>query len=514
MTAELFCPALYYAGLRMAKQMRRRQFVGLASGAMFSFGRRPALFTALDNRSLRQEDSRFLEVGHLVSSKMAEYRIPGVALGVFKDGRSTIGSFGLTNVDDPQPVTSDTVFPIASISKTTVVTAIMRLVEKGRVDLEAPVRRYISDFQVQDESVSREVLMWHLLTHTPGWEGQLGTPDRGSETLANFTSGLRDLPQLARPGEVWSYNNAGFGVAGRVLEVVTGTSINDALSDLVFRPLGLSHAFTRTGTAMTHRFAAGHRENLGVTSVNRPFVLPANVSAGGVAMSIASLLRYARFHVGDGTAEDGEQVLSRDSLERMRVPLLRKNSTTDEIGIGWHLRRLDGVLTAAHGGTLGGHCLHVQLVPERNLAFGILTNHNVGWRLIQDVERAILELYEGLALAPGQATGGNRGGNEDMTVHAAALSDQPEVGAYVGTYQRPPIGTVTVGAEDGHLVLMGGGAGERGVPLVFWGPDLTYTAPGIVAGYPYEGMPVEFIRNADGDLGWIRINGRIAVKDT
>jgi len=195
------------------------------------------------------------------------------------------------------------------------------------------------------------------------------------------------------------------------------------------------------------------------------------------------------------------------------MPLLRKNSTTDEIGIGWHLRRLDGVLTAAHGGTLGGHCLHVQLVPERNLAFGILTNHNVGWRLIQDVERAILELYEGLALAPGQATGGNRGGNEDMTVHAVALPDQPEVGTYVGTYQRPPIGTVTVGAEDGQLVLRGGGAGERDVPLVFWGPDLTYTAPRAVAGYPYEGMPVEFIRNADGNLGWIRINGRIAAKE-
>ena len=138
----------------------------------------------------------------------------------------------------------------------------------------------------------------------------------------------------------------------------------------------------------------------------------------------------------------------------------------------------------------------------------------VGGALIQDVERAILELYEGLALAPGQATGGNRGGNEDMTVHAVALPDQPEVGAYVGTYQRPPIGTVTVGAEDGHLVLRGGGADERDIPLVFWGPDLTYTAPRAVAGYPYEGMPVEFIRNIDGNLGWIRINGRIAVKDT
>ena len=197
----------------------------------------------------------------------------------------------------------------------------------------------------------------------------------------------------------------------------------------------------------------------------------------------------------------------------MRVPRLRKNSTTDEIGIAWHLRRLDGVLTAAHGGTLGGHCLHVQLVPERDLAFGILTNHTAGWRLIQDVERAILESYEGLALAPGQATGGNRGGNEDMTVHAVALADQPAVGPYVGAYQRPPNGTVTVAADGERLVIRGGGAGGSDVPLVFWGADLTYCAPRAAAGYPYRGMPIEFIRKADGSIGWIRVNGRIAARD-
>ena len=497
----------------MAKQMRRRQFVGLASVVAFGSGRRRDLLTALVEPSVRQEDLRFQEIGRLISSRMAEYRIPGVGFGLFKNGRSALRGFGLTNVDNPQPVTPDTVFPIASISKTTVATAIMRLVEEGRVDLEAPVRRYISDFRVQDESATRDVLVWHLLTHTPGWEGQLRTPDRGSETLASFTAGLHDLPQLARPGEVWSYNNAGFGVAGRVLEAVTESTINDALSDMVFGPLGLTHAFTRTGAAMTHRFAAGHREGSDGTAVIRPFRLPANVAAGGAAMSISSLLRYARFHLGDGTAEGGGRVLRRESLEQMRVPRLRKNSTTDEIGIAWHLRRLDGVLTAAHGGTLGGHCLHVQLVPERDLAFGILTNHNAGWRLIQDVERAILELYEGLALAPGQATGGNRGGNEDMTVHAVALADQPAVGPYVGTYQRPPNGTVTVGADGGRLVIRGGGAGGSDVPLVFWGADLTYAAPRTAAGYPYRGMPIEFIRKADGSIGWIRVNGRIAAKD-
>ena len=228
-------------------------------------------------------------------------------------------------------------------------------------------------------------------------------------------------------------------------------------------------------------------------------------------MSIASLMAYARFHLGDGTS-GGERILRQSTLEQMRAPRLTKNSTTDEIGLGWHLRRLGGVQTAAHGGTLGGHCLHVQLVPERRLAFGILTNHNQGWRLISDVERAILESYEGLTLTPGQATGGNRGGNEIMATHASPLASQPAVGPYVGTYRRPPRGTVEIAADGGGLVIRGGASGNEDLPIVFWGPDLTFAVPPEGAVYPYFGMPVEFVRRDDGSVGWGRVNGRISAR--
>lgn len=493
--------------------MRRRDFVGLAGAAALG-GALPERASALAGRPMTvdaQEDLRLRATSRLIEAKMAEHRIPGVAFGLLENDDLLIRGFGLTNLDNPQPVDADTVFPIASISKTLVATAVMRLVEEGSIDLSAPVRTYLPDFETGDEAASRSVRVEHLLTHTPGWEGQLSTADRGSETLAEFTRGLYDLPQLAPPGSVWSYNNAGFGIAGRVLEVVTDKSINAALADLVFEPLGLTHAFTRTGAATTHRFAAPHGEEGGETVVLRPFELPANVSAGGAAMSIGSLMAYARFHMGDGAVR-GTQVLERATLEEMRRPRLTKNATTDQMGLGWHLRTLRGVTTAAHGGTLGGHCLHVQLVPERRLAFAILTNHRDGWRLIQAVERAILDAYEGLALEPNQATGGNRGGNEDMTLHARALAQQPDPTPYVGTYQRPPNGTAEVIARDGGLILRGAGVGSGDVPLVFWGPDLTYTVPPPEDDYPYLGMPVEFVRRPDGSVGWVRVNGRIAAK--
>ena len=137
---------------RMAKRMRRRQFVGLAVVAGFGSGRRPDLLEELAAPSVLQEDPRFQEIGRLISSRMAEHRIPGVGFGLFKNGRSALRGFGLTNLDNPQPVTPDTVFPIASIS-TTVATAIMRLVEEGRVDRRYAVTSPISGFRTHPPPV-------------------------------------------------------------------------------------------------------------------------------------------------------------------------------------------------------------------------------------------------------------------------------------------------------------------------------------------------------------------------
>jgi CubicO group peptidase (beta-lactamase class C family) len=132
-----------------------------------------------------QPDAAFEQLSALITQKMSEYSVPGVAFGIVKAGRATVRGFGVTNVDEPLPITPDTIFPVASISKTVTATAIMRLVEQGKLDLEAPVQRYLPGFRVQDERASREVAIWHLLTHTPGWEGQLNSPDRGTETFAS-----------------------------------------------------------------------------------------------------------------------------------------------------------------------------------------------------------------------------------------------------------------------------------------------------------------------------------------
>src|SRR5262249_8337459 len=127
-----------------------------------------------------------------------------------------------------------------------------------------------------------------------------------------------------------------------------------------------------------------------------------------------------------------------------------KQATDDSIGIAWHMRHVGPVRTFAHGGTLSGHILLLELVPERNFAIAILTNSNTGWRLIQDVEREALRSYLGVSCALNQAIA-HRGLVETLPSFEP-LARQPDFTPYVGTYARPT-NTVVVRAEGGKLFV-------------------------------------------------------------
>jgi CubicO group peptidase (beta-lactamase class C family) len=453
-------------------------------------------------------DARFESIATLAEAKMREYRVPGIAIGIFDNGKTTLRGLGVTNVDDPLPINEHTVFPIASISKTFAATAMMRLVEQGKVDLKAPVRKYVPDFKVQDETVSREATVWNLLTHSGGWEGQISGPDRGEDTLRNFVAAMMPANmQVAPPAAAWSYNNAGFSTAGRVIEMVTGMSINRAMRDLVFTPLGLVRAGTTAGDFIVNRFAAPHTVRAdGPAVLQRPFSPSASVTAGGIGLDITDLMAYARFHLGDGTSATGERVLSKASLELMRAPQLHKQGTDDDMGIGWHLRTVGPIRVAAHGGTLT-HILLLEIVPERNFAIGILTNANTGWRLIQDVERAALKTYHNATFAKNQAIA-HRGLVETLP-NVEPLAAQPDHAPYIGRYLRP-MNAVVVRSEAGRLLVQvhpTNGDPQAAMPALFYGPDRAVVIEG-----PDKDQSIEFVRDAGGAVNWVRLVGRVAVR--
>jgi CubicO group peptidase (beta-lactamase class C family) len=149
-----------------------------------------------------------------------EYGVPGAVLGIARGDETVEVACGVTNVDTGVAVTPDTLFQVGSITKVWTATVVMRLVEQGRLDLDEPVVSYLPELRLADPVVARAVTMRHLLTHTSGIDGDFygqGT-GRGDDCLGRYVAALADCPPTHPMGATWSYCNAGFVVAGRVIE--------------------------------------------------------------------------------------------------------------------------------------------------------------------------------------------------------------------------------------------------------------------------------------------------------
>src|SRR5438309_6648692 len=147
-------------------------------------------------------------VRETTAAAMERLQVPGVAVGVLRAGDETHEGFGVTSVEDPLPVDATTLFQIGSITKTFTATAVMRLVEQGKLDLDVPVRAYLPELRLASEEVAARVTLRHALTHVSGWPGDLFEDQGpGDDAIRLMVNQIARLPQLTGLGEVWSYNN-------------------------------------------------------------------------------------------------------------------------------------------------------------------------------------------------------------------------------------------------------------------------------------------------------------------
>jgi CubicO group peptidase (beta-lactamase class C family) len=324
--------------------------------------------------------------------------VTGAAVGAWADGREVFASHGVTSVENPLPVRPDTLFLIGSVTKTFTATAVMRLVADGKVALDAPVRRYVPELVLADERAADQITVLNLLNHTSGLDwGVIGDFGEGDDALARYVSALAGLPLIAPPGARPSYSQAGFNLAGRIVEKVTGLTYEKAVASLVFDPAGLSGSFFDRDDIMTRRFAVGHnRGEDGTVSIGRLWRRSRGDNpGGGIASSAADMLRWARFHLGSGVPD----VLPAGVLRQMREPTtaLRASSLGDAIGIGWFLRDVGGVRAAGHGGSANGQFADLLMVPERGFAVVALCNEGPdGIPFNQAVIRWALQDYLGI----------------------------------------------------------------------------------------------------------------------
>ncbi len=208
------------------------------------------------------KDPTFKKIARKIVSEMKRLQVPGVAIGIWHKGKEYAEGFGITSVEHPLPVTPDTLFQTGSISKTFTGTILMQLVEQGKVDLDLPVRKYIRDFKLRDKEVARKVTVRQLLTHMGGWVGDYFNDfGNGDDALDKMVKDIARLPQIHPLGKIWSYNNTGFNIASRIIEIVTKKPYEQAVQEMLFDPLGLNMSFFYPSDLFfTHRFVVGHQK--------------------------------------------------------------------------------------------------------------------------------------------------------------------------------------------------------------------------------------------------------------
>jgi CubicO group peptidase (beta-lactamase class C family) len=435
-----------------------------------------------------------------VEAAMGRHVVPGVALGVLQDGRAETAGFGVTNVEHPLPVDDETLFLVASNTKTFTGAAILRLVEQGKLDLDAPLRGYLPELRLADPAATAGVTLRHTLQHTAGWVGDL-VPDTGpgDDALARMVELMAENPQLTPLGSVWSYNNAAFSLAGRAIEVATGRTYEQALRELLLEPLGMTSSCFFADEAITRRVAAGHNVVAGAPRIVRPWHFSRSMNpAGGLISSLRDMLRWATFQLGDGTARDGTRLLRSETLRMAQSPLAPAFGMADAVGLAWQVSDLGGARVVAHGGYAPGQMSSTRLVPERGFAVVVLTNSDHGARLHGEVTNAALRLYLGLTPAEAQ--------------HVAPPPER--LAEYAGQYSAP-LGDVELRADEGGLILaataqrwLGPSEPTRDLPpptrLAFTGDDRV-----VALEPPLKGTKGDFLRDDRGRIVWLRWAGRI-----
>lgn len=468
---------------------------------------------------------QFRVVAERVMAAMRAAKVPGVSLGIFADGREEYATFGIASVETKQPVTPDTLFQIGSLTKTYTGTATMRLVSQGKIDLDKLVRTYVPDLQLMDPDAAAKVTVRNLLTHTGGWYGDaFFDTGSGDDALARWvTEKLPTFLQLFPVGEYFSYNNAGFSLAGRVIENVMGKPYRAAMGDLVLGPLGLMGTTYVPDEAMQRPYAVGHAEGAGGdVQVLKPLVLPRNVDpAGGIYSTAREQIHYARFHLSDGTA-NGARIMPAETLKLMQTPQKDIPGQSLKIGMNWIVQPLPGLTLIAHPGDTFGQHTEFVIVPDKGFAFVLLTNAVKGAVAAQSVLLEALGQYFGIGPAAMRAMGTTMASPSASATAIPTVALPPDkLAQYAGRYEIPTA-TLTLRSENGALTAHADTHTLPGqivpsimqddVPkdarIAFLKDDL-----GLFVGTkPEDAVAIPFIRKPDGAVGYLSAGLRLVPK--
>lgn len=304
-----------------------------------------------------------------IEAQLKRQEIPGLALAVVREGKvEKAKGYGLADVELNVPVTERSVFQWASITKQFTATAIMLLVQEGKLKLTDPISRYYA----KAPSAWSNVTVRHLLTHTSGIKGYTEVPNffatlRKDYEPDDLIALVTDLPLDFNPGEKWDYSNTGYFLLGLVIEKISGQSYADFLASHIFRPAGMETARVNHQFEIIPNRATGY-DNRSNRLWRSEFVSPSQpYSAGALVGTVLDLAKW-------DAALYTDKLLPTSVLEEMWTPVQLNSGKTSAYGFGWQTSQIHGHPYVGHGGGIHGFSSYILRLIKDKLTVIVLAN--------------------------------------------------------------------------------------------------------------------------------------------
>ena len=331
----------------------------------------------------------FAKIDAFLASERQATGIPGLAV-VIVAGDRIVHTAALGVADGSgRPVTPDTPFVLASLSKAFTATAVMQLVEAGRIELGAPVQRYVPWFRVADDAASASITVAQLLHHTSGLPTvPVTNDDQDGGALERGVRALASERLLFDPGAGYHYTNADYDVLGFVVQAVSGTAFDRYVEEHIFQPLGMSHSHVLPADAVADGASEGFYRWFGLLTM--PTRVPQPRSEGPAAMMFSSASDMGRWIIANlnGGLASEARIISAAGMDTLHAPVAESSDEFHAYAMGWDVRPYWEALVVAgeqpadylipalveHGGAAPDGHTYVGLVPERGWGFAVLMN--------------------------------------------------------------------------------------------------------------------------------------------
>jgi CubicO group peptidase (beta-lactamase class C family) len=395
--------------MNMKKSIMQTVAVGGALAlALTLFAQRPVRRNSAPDRT--SQSDTFEEIDAHIERQIDRLNVPGAALAIVDDDEIVhLRGFGQTRPGGEAPAPR-TPFFIGSLTKSFTALAVMQLVEAGKIDLDAPVQRYLPWFRVADPQVSAQITVRHLLNQTSGLptssgEIQLADFDDRPDATERQARALSTLV-LTRPvGSAFEYSNSNYNLLGLIIEPASGESYADYVQKHIFIPLDMSHAYTSQALAKQSGLAVGHQYWFTIPFAAPNMPIPHGSLPGGLLISNAEdMARYLIAHLNGGRYGD-VQILSGAGIEELHRGVAEFRTmgiSVGKYGMGWFDSVLGQTKLLWHTGVLPHFFAYMALLPEQKKGVVLLFNASHHWMspVLTDFGTGVAALLAGEQPAP------------------------------------------------------------------------------------------------------------------